>query len=103
MELHALKYSEIWNFIFSLPIYGLDVTLERFRPNGDKYSSSKITESLIKIKLSQFYQRMDEMIKINQKDKKKKLKIFQRVLITLNHLNHQILIIIYFQPMNLLK
>ena len=74
MELQVLNYSEIRNFIFSLPIYGSDVNLERFRPNGDKYSASKITESLIKIQMSHFCHRMDERLKIDQKTKKKKNK-----------------------------
>ena len=74
MELQVLNYLEIRNFIFSLPIYGSDVHLERFRPNGDKYSASKITESLIKIQISNFCKRMEERLKIEQKGKKRKIK-----------------------------
>ena len=75
LELHVLNYSDIRNFIFSLPIYGSDIALEKFRPNGDKYSASKITESLIKIQLSQFCKRLDERFHIDQNTKKKKNKI----------------------------
>ena len=71
LELQVHNYVEIRNFIYSLPLYGSDVALERFRPNGDKYSASKITESLIKINISHFCKRMDERIrKENLKNKK---------------------------------
>ena len=73
-ELQVHNYSDIRNFIYSLPIYGYDVALERFRPNGDKYSASKITESLIKIHINTFCQRIDERLKIDQRTKKKKNK-----------------------------
>jgi hypothetical protein len=62
LELQVHNYIEIRNFIFSLPLYGGDVALERFRPNGDKYSASKITESLIKIHISNFCKRIDETV-----------------------------------------
>jgi hypothetical protein len=51
---------EIKNFIFSLPMYGGDVNLEKFRPTGDKYSASKIHESLLKIHISTFCKRIEE-------------------------------------------
>ena len=59
MELQGNNYSEIKEFIFSLPIYGRDIALERFRPNGEKYSASKITESLIKIHINNFCKSLD--------------------------------------------
>ena len=62
LELQVHNYIEIRNFIFSLPLYGGDVALERFRPNRDKYSASKITESLIKIHVSDFCKRIDETV-----------------------------------------
>ena len=74
LELQALNHPDIKNFIVSLPIYGSDVALEKFRPNGDKYSASKITEPLIKIQLSQFCKRMEERFHIEQNSKKKKHK-----------------------------
>ena len=72
IELQVSDYLEIKNFIFSLPTYGTDVSLERFRPNGDKYSASKITESLIKISISKFIQRVDEKFNVDMKKKKNK-------------------------------
>ena len=74
IELQVHNYIEIKNFIFSLPLYGSDVILERFRPNGDKYSASKITESLIKIQISHFCKRIDEKFKVEENKIKKKNK-----------------------------
>jgi hypothetical protein len=74
LELQVHNYIEIRNFIYSLPLYGGDVALERFRPNGDKYSASKITESLIKINMSHFCKRMDERFRKEQTLKRKKNK-----------------------------
>ena len=72
IELQVSNYIDIKNFIFSLPTYGTDVSLERFRPNGDKYSASKITESLIKILISKFIQKVDEKFNVDMKRKKNK-------------------------------
>ena len=73
-ELQNNNFIQIRNFIFSLPIFGTDVALERFRPNGDKYSASKISESRIKIKLTEFCKRIDEVagVEKNLKSKSKK-------------------------------
>ena len=83
LELQVNNFIEIRNFIYTLPIYGSDIALERFRPNGDKYSASKITESLIKIHINQFCQRIDERLRIDQNNKKKKTK---SILQSLNHI-----------------
>ena len=74
IELQVQNYSSIRNFIVSLPIYGRDVILERFRPNGDKYSVGKVHESLIKIHMSAFCKRIDEKFNLgeNMKNMKKK-------------------------------
>ena len=77
IELQVSNYIDIKNFIFSLPTYGTDVSLERFRPNGDKYSASKITESLIKIAISKFIQRVDEKFNVDMKKKKNKSLMYQ--------------------------
>ena len=66
IELQVYNFIEIKNFIFSLPIYGTDVSLERFRPNRDKYSASKITESLIKINLNKFCKRINATIGLDK-------------------------------------
>ena len=71
-ELQEYNYIHIRDFIYELPSYGLDVGLERFRPNGDKYSASKITEALIKIHLINFCKRFDEEINFEKKTKKKR-------------------------------
>ena len=72
IELQVCSYLDIKNYIFSLPTYGTDVSLERFRPNGDKYSASKITESLIKILVSKFCQRVEEKFNVDLKKRKNK-------------------------------
>ena len=48
--------------------------LERFRPNGDKYSVGKVHESLIKIHMSTFCKRIDEKfhLKENMGNREKK-------------------------------
>ena len=71
LELQAFHYIEIKNFIFSLPIYGSDVSLERFAPNGGKYSASKISESLIKIQISEFCKRVNGLLNLEQNIKLK--------------------------------
>ena len=75
IELQAHNYIEIKNFIYSLPIYATDVILERFRPNGEKYSSSKISESLIKIKLNKFCKMLEDKYHFEQNPRKKKIKL----------------------------
>ena len=77
IELQVNNYADIRNFIFSLPIYGTDVAIEKFRPNGDKYSASKITESLIKIHLSEFCKRVDESAALMYHKKKSKKHTFE--------------------------
>ena len=74
-ELQGNNYLEIKNFIFSLPIYGSDISLERFRPNGDKYSASKITESLIRIQISNFCKKMENIFSSGQTIKRRGIKI----------------------------
>jgi len=74
LELREHNYLDIKNYIFSLPMYGGDVNLEKFRPTGDKYSASKIHESLIKIQISTFCKRMEEKFHLEQNMKMKKSK-----------------------------
>ncbi len=76
IELQVCNYLDIKNFISVLPTYGTDVSLERFRPNGDKYSATKITESLLKILMSKFCQRVEETFNVGAKMKKNKSMIF---------------------------
>mgnify|MGYP002623817560 CR=1 FL=1 len=65
-ELQTHNYSYIRAFISSLPLYGKEVNLERFRPNGDKYSVGKVHMSLIKIHMSNFCKRIDEKFNLEQ-------------------------------------
>ena len=74
IELQVHKYAEIREFIYSLPMYGKEISLERFRPNGEKYSASKITESSIKIQISTFCKKIDEKVRLSQTLKKRKHK-----------------------------
>ena len=78
LELQVHNFIIIRNFIFSLPLYGEDVSLERFRPNKDKYSASKITESLIKIRLSEFCKRIDSSFHLEENLKRRKNVNFTR-------------------------
>ena len=72
LELQGCSSSEIKKFIFSLPLYdATEVALERFMPNGEKYSASKITESLINIQVSNFCKRIDEKVGSELLNKKK--------------------------------
>ena len=79
IELQVSNYMEIKNYIFNLPTYGTDISLEKFRPNGDKYSATKITESLLKISLSKFCQRVDEKFNVDIKKKKNKSLMYKLV------------------------
>ena len=72
-ELQGNNYIEIKNFIYSLPVYGKDVSLERFRPNRDKYSASKITESLLKINIINFCKKIEKNNYFDRNRKSKKI------------------------------
>ena len=74
IELQEHNYIDIKNFINSLPKYGKDVDLQRFTPNREKYSASKISESLIKIKQNQFCKLLEENFYLEKNLKKKKIK-----------------------------
>ena len=62
LELQGMDSNYIKNFIFSLKCNGSDVSLEKHRPNKEKYSAGKITEPHIKIEVSHFIKRMEEKI-----------------------------------------
>ena len=72
LELQGCSSLEIRKFIASLPLYeATEIGLERFMPNGEKYSASKIAESLINIQVSNFCKRIDEKVGSEQLMKKK--------------------------------
>ena len=62
LELQGMDSNYIKNFIFSLPFNGSDISLEKHRPNKEKYLAGKTTEPHIKIELSHFIKRMEEKI-----------------------------------------
>ena len=62
LELQGMDSNYIKNFIFSLKFNGNDVSLEKHRPNKEKYPAGKITEPHIKIEVSHFIKRMEEKI-----------------------------------------
>ena len=65
LELQGQDYSYIKNFIFSLPFYGGDISLEKHRPNREKYSAGKMAEPSIKIEVSKFIKKIEEKILSN--------------------------------------
>ena len=62
LELQEMDSNYIKNYIFSLPFNGNDVSLEKHRPNKEKYIAGKTTEPRIKIEISHFVKRMEEKI-----------------------------------------
>ena len=76
-QLQAENLRTIQDFIYDLPFYGKDISLEKFRPNKEKYVTGKSREPLIKISLSEFITRIEEKIKLqrgNMNNKKYRLK-----------------------------
>ena len=60
LELQTKETTEVKQFIYQLPFYGNDVSLEKHRPNKEKYPAGRLAEPSIKIQLSHFIKRMDE-------------------------------------------
>ena len=58
LELQASDFTTIKNFIYSLPFYGSDVSLEKLRPSREKYSAGKMAEPSAKIEVSKFIKRI---------------------------------------------
>ena len=65
LELQASDFTTIKNFIYSLPFYGSDVSLEKLRPSREKYSAGKMAEPSAKIEVSKFIKRIEEKILSN--------------------------------------
>ena len=65
MELQTKDSKDVENFINQLPYYGADVFLERLRPNREKYPMGKGQDSLIKISISKFIQKIEKKINSN--------------------------------------
>ena len=62
--------TEIEEFIFSLSFYGKNISLEKHRPNKEKYPTGMSTEPIIKVSLMEFKNRLQKRLK---KSKKKNL------------------------------
>ena len=63
LEFQSKASQEINNFINSLKYYGLDINLEKHRPNKELYPAGKISEPNIKISISSFVKRIEEKLK----------------------------------------
>ncbi len=63
LEFQSKSSQEINNFINSLKYYGLDINLEKHRPNKELYPTGKISEPNIKISISTFIKRIEEKLK----------------------------------------
>ena len=57
------KSEDVKNFILTLPFYGNDVSLEKHRPNRERYPVGKGQEPIIKISISSFVKRIEEKLK----------------------------------------
>ena len=86
LELQGNDSNYIKNFIFSLPFHGSDVSLEKHRPNREKYPAGKITEPHIKIEVSHFVKRIENKI-LAEPSLLKKLKNFPIKTETLTDIN----------------
>ncbi len=63
MEMQNRKSEDVKSFIFTLPFYGNEISLEKHRPNKEKYPVGKAQEPTIKISISSFIKRIDEKLK----------------------------------------
>ena len=63
LELQGRDSNGVKSFIQSLPFHGNDVSLEKLRPNREKYPVGRPQEPNIKIELGQFIKNIEEKIK----------------------------------------
>ena len=63
LELQTRDSSGVKAFIFSLPFHGNDVSLERHRPNRERYPVGRPQEPNIKIEIGHFIKTIEEKIK----------------------------------------
>ena len=73
IELQARSSDEVKTFIFSLPFYGFNVSLEKHRPNKERYPVGKAQEPEIKISISGFIKRIEEKLRAHP-DRKHEIK-----------------------------
>ena len=86
LELQSKRSDEIKSFIFTLPFYGSDVSLEKHRPNKERYPVGKTQEPSIKISISGFIKRIEDKLK-SHPDLKKKIEQAKQNLKSLNNLD----------------
>ena len=65
IELQSRNSNEIKKFISLIPFYGNDVSLEKHRPNKEKYIYGKTQEPLVKIEISNFTKRLEKKMREN--------------------------------------
>ena len=70
-EMQAYDSYSIKDFIATLNFYGNDVSLEKHRPNREKYPVGKAQEPLIKIAISQFMEHIEKKIQSDPELSKK--------------------------------
>ena len=62
LELQTKDTKEIENFINFLPYYGIDVSMEKHRPNKERYPVGRGLEALIKTELGKFVKKIENKI-----------------------------------------
>ena len=65
IELQGKGHGEIKDFIFGMPFFGNDVSLEKHRPNKERYPVGRAQEPEIKIAIAAFIKRVEEKMKIH--------------------------------------
>ena len=65
LELQTKEIKDVENFINLLPYFGADISLERHRPNKERYPVGRGHEPLIKIELGHFTKKIEEKIRAN--------------------------------------
>ena len=65
LEMQTKELKDVENFIGLLPFYGIDVSLEKHRPNKERYPVGRGHEPLIKIDLGHFVKKIEDRIRSN--------------------------------------
>ena len=73
IEFQGKGSEEIKAFIFGMPFYGNDVSLEKHRPNKERYPVGKAQEPEIKISISTFIKRTEEKLKAHPDRKRERI------------------------------
>ena len=63
LEMQQKNSAEVKEFLYKLPFYGKEVSLERHRPNGEKYPVGRPQEPNINIDINHFEKSISEKIK----------------------------------------